>query len=156
VSTEEALRRERQRMRGFGITNYAWADDAPVLLLPMLGQLFISNDYGASLIRLLTEGEAIDPHLSPSGDAVAYVHQGELWIVETAAGAVPQRLTFDASSPSASGERVITNGLAEFIAQEEMGRSSGFWWSKDGSRLAFTQVDISPVTLYTIPHDSED
>src|SRR5579875_2385911 len=32
VSAEEALRRERQRQRGFGITAYAWAEKAPVLL----------------------------------------------------------------------------------------------------------------------------
>lgn len=156
VSPEEALRRERLRMRGFGITNYAWADNRPVLLVPMLGQLFVSEDGGRHLRVIETRGEAIDPHLNPEGDAVAYVHEGELWVVGTADRAQPMRLTFDASPVSSSGERQVVNGLAEFIAQEEMGRSSGFCWSRDGSRLAFTQVDVSDVPVFTIPHDSED
>ena len=34
-----------------------------------------------------------------------------------------------ASSPPAPRESGKTHGLAEYIAQEEMGRSHGFWWS---------------------------
>ena len=34
-----------------------------------------------------------------------------------------------------------TELLAEYVAQEEMGRSHGFWWSRDGKWLAFTEVD---------------
>ncbi|HTE86588.1 MAG TPA: S9 family peptidase, partial [Dehalococcoidia bacterium] len=49
VSPEEALRRERLRMRGSGITAYAWADDRAVLLVPMLGRLFVSDDHGEHL-----------------------------------------------------------------------------------------------------------
>ncbi len=156
VSAEEALRRERQRVRGFGVTSYAWAEGAPALLVPLQGRLLVSDDYGAHLRALATIGEAIDPHLSPSGDAVAYVSEGELWLIETGRDAAPRRLTFDASAPPPSGERLVTNGLADYIAQEEMGRSAGFWWSKDGRRLAFTQVDVSPVPLYRIGHDTED
>src|SRR5689334_24451700 len=34
ISLEEALRRERARQRELGITRYAWAEHADVLLLP--------------------------------------------------------------------------------------------------------------------------
>jgi dipeptidyl-peptidase-4 len=156
ISTEETLRRERQRQRGLGVTSYEWAERAPVLLVPLQGRLLLSEDFGATIRPLETGGAVIDPHLSPAGDAVAYVQDGELWLTETRPGATPRRLTFDASPPGPSGERPITNGLADYIAQEEMGRSSGFWWSRDGTRLAFTQVDLSPVPAYTIAHDSED
>ena len=37
--------------------------------------------------------------------------------------------------------------MAEFIAMEEMGRDTGYWWSPDERYLAFTQVDESPVEL---------
>jgi len=37
-----------------------------------------------------------------------------------------------------------------------MGRSHGFWWSPDGSTIAFEQADNSPVTAYTIVHQGED
>ena len=44
----------------------------------------------------------------------------------------------------------MTNGLAEYIAQEEMGRHKGFWWSPDGKRLAFVRADSRhiPKILY--------
>src|SRR6266567_3958871 len=155
VSPDEALRRERLRMRGFGITSYAWAERQPLLLVPMLGRLYVSDDLGRSLLELSTDGEAIDPHLSPSGDRVAYVQDGDLWVIGTAGGAEPKRLTFGAPSPTGDGGRLITNGLAEFIAQEEMGRSQGFWWSQDGSLLAFQQTDVSEVSQFMIVHDSE-
>ena len=37
----------------------------------------------------------------------------------------------------------MTNGLAEYIAQEEMGRPEGYWWSPDGPRLAYVRADSS-------------
>jgi len=156
VSPEEALRRERLRMRGSGITAYAWADDRAVLLVPMLGRLFVSDDHGEHLRELATNGEAIDPLLNANGDYVAYVQDGELWVIGTESGSKPRRLTFDASPPSPVGERLKTNGLAEFIAQEEMGRGSGLWWSRDGFRLAFAQVDVTGVTKFRIAHDTDD
>ena len=49
-----------------------------------------------------------------------------------------------------------SNGLAEFIAQEEMERSEGFWWSDDSRFIAFTQVDQSNVPVFRISHYGSD
>ena len=35
--------------------------------------------------------------------------------------------------------------MAEFIAQEEMDRDTGYWWSPDERRIALARVDESPV-----------
>src|SRR6266480_6486986 len=40
LSTEEALRRERLRLRETGITDYLWAEKANVMLLPIRGDLY--------------------------------------------------------------------------------------------------------------------
>ncbi|TME44106.1 MAG: hypothetical protein E6I56_13065 [Chloroflexi bacterium] len=40
ISPEEALRRERLRLRETGITEYIWAKKANVMLLPLRGELF--------------------------------------------------------------------------------------------------------------------
>jgi dipeptidyl-peptidase-4 len=37
--------------------------------------------------------------------------------------------------------------VAEFVAQEEMYRFTGYWWSKDDRWLAYTRVDEAGVTL---------
>lgn len=46
----------------------------------------------------------------------------------------PVQLTFGGRSNG------VTHGLADFVAQEEMDRYRGFWWSLDSSSIAFTEV----------------
>ena len=41
-------------------------------------------------------------------------------------------------------------GLAEFVAQEEMARHEGFWWSPAGDRLLFAEVDQREVEQFSI------
>src|SRR5690606_34500987 len=52
----------------------------------------------------------------------------------------PLRLTFD-------GSDTIGNGVAEFVADEEMDRHTGYWWAPDDSAIAFARIDESPVPL---------
>ncbi len=57
------------------------------------------------------------------------------------------------------GERALTQGgselkswgTAEFIAQEEFDRSTGYWWSPDDRRIALTFVDQSGVDVVDRP-----
>src|SRR6202044_1661184 len=49
-------------------------------------------------------------------------------------------LTKDGAGP-------IKNGMAEFVAQEEMGRNTGYWWAPDGKHIAFARVDESPIKV---------
>ena len=140
VSQEEALRRERMRQTTAGVTSYRWAERAPVILVPLLGDIWLIED-GAPRVA----GErATDPQISPDGDRVAFVRDGELWVLEVASRQ-ERRLTFDA-------EPHLTNGLAEFIAQEELARFRGFWWSGDGGLLAYEQADERHIPPYVIPH----
>jgi dipeptidyl-peptidase-4 len=37
--------------------------------------------------------------------------------------------------------------MAEFVAQEEMNRSTGYWWSPDDAHIAFARVDETPVKV---------
>lgn len=156
VSREEALRRERQRQLASGVTSYAWSEEGDTLLVPLRGEVWVKRGV-AGEPRRVAAGGCIDPQLTRDGTKVAFVRDGELYALDlTAEGATPLRLTFDAAPADAYGDRVLSNGLAEFVAQEEMGRSSGFWWSWDGAWLAFEQVDASPVPLYLIPHPGAD
>jgi dipeptidyl-peptidase-4 len=150
VSLEEALRRERQRQMETGVTSYAWSDEGGRILVPLQGDLFIM-DSAASEPRLLlrAEGEAIlDPRFSPDGRWLAYVQDAELHVIPVEGG-TPRRLTFGARE---SGRM---NGLAEFVAQEEMERYHGYWWSPDSQRLAFVEVDERHIPLYRIVHQGK-
>ena len=37
--------------------------------------------------------------------------------------------------------------MAEFVAQEEMDRSTGYWWAPDDRHIAFARVDETPVEV---------
>ena len=37
--------------------------------------------------------------------------------------------------------------MAEFVAQEEMDRSTGYWWAPDDRHIAFARVDETPVKV---------
>jgi dipeptidyl-peptidase-4 len=138
VSRAEALRRERQRLRETGITEYAWAEKAMVLLVPMRGTLFRLD--GGRWERL-TEG-AVDPQISPDGERVCFVRDGEVWCWDHAG----ERRLITGAGPG------ITHGLAEYIAQEELDRSTGYWVSPDQRSLAFAEVDERHVPGYPIVH----
>src|SRR5688500_13866495 len=49
VNPQEALRRERLRMREGGVTHYAWAKHADRLLIPINGQLYVTSSAGEPL-----------------------------------------------------------------------------------------------------------
>ncbi|MGC9357505.1 MAG: S9 family peptidase [Anaerolineae bacterium] len=151
LSSEEKLRRERQRQLARGVTRYAWARDAQRILIPLSDGIYVKDGIEAPLRRVVkVEGEPLlDPQISPDGEYIAYVRAGELYVVP-ATGGEPRQLTHGAD------EAGITHGLAEYVAQEEIDRRHGFWWSRDSQRLAFTEVDERHIPIYRIVHQGKD
>ena len=154
LTLEERLRRERARDLGQGVTSAAWAEEgADRLLVPRPDGLHVLDapDFEDRLAVPLTAGAPpmLDPQLSPDGTRVAFVQDDEVAVADLATGAVRQ-LTDGARGTGR------THGLAEFVAQEEMGRSHGFWWSPDGERIAFTEVDETHIPIYRIVHQGSD
>ena len=144
LSDEEKARRERQRIAGLsGIVDYQWSPDAKALLFPLGGELYLHDlsKSGRDAVRKLTDGGgfATDPKISPKGGFVSFIRGRELWVIELAGGK-EIRLTHDA------GE-TIANGIAEFVADEEMDRHTGYWWAPDDGAIAFARIDESPVPL---------
>lgn len=142
LSAEEEGRRERQRIAALrGIVEYEWAPDSRALLFPLGGDLYYYElgKPAAEATRRLTATEAYetDARFSPRGRYVSFVRAQDLYAVELATGR-ERRLT-------SGGGGLISHGVAEFIAQEEMRRDTGYWWSPDEWHLAFTRVDESPV-----------
>ena len=144
LSDEEKARRERQRIAGqSGIVDYQWAPDARTLLFPLGGELYLYDlaKTGRDAVRKLTQGGgfATDPKVSPRGGFVSFVRARDLWVVDLASGA-ERRLTTD-------GSATIGNGVAEFVADEEMDRHTGYWWAPDDSAIAYARIDESPVPV---------
>lgn len=151
LSLEEKLRRERTRTHSLGVTRYAWPKEGDRLLVPLTGDIYVQDGLDAELRLVVdTEGKpALDPRFSPDGEQIAYVHDDEVMVVPSKGG-TPKQLTKGARGTG------MTHGLAEYIAQEEMGRHHGFWWSTDGEQLAFTEVDETHIASYRIVHQGKD
>ena len=142
LSPEEAARRERQRSSALsGIVEYSFASDSRRLLVPLGGDLYV-YDLGLPperALRRLTNTPAYetDARFSPRGNFVSFIRDQNLFAIELATGREI------AVTTGASG--LVSAGVAEFIAQEEMDRDTGYWWSPDETRLAYTCVDETPV-----------
>jgi dipeptidyl-peptidase 4 len=142
LSPEEEARRERQRIAALrGIVDYHWSPDSKGILVPLAGDLYyydLAKPAGEA-VRRLTETAAFetDPKFSPRGRYVSFIRDQDLYAVEVATGA-ERRLT-------TGGGGLVSHGVAEFIAQEEMGRTTGYWWSRDETHVAYARVDESPV-----------
>jgi dipeptidyl-peptidase 4 len=144
LSDEEKARRERQRTASLsGIVDYQWSPDGKTLLFPLGGELYLYDlgKSGKAAVRKLTTGEgfATDPKVSPKGGFVSFIRARNLWAIDLATGAEVQ-LTAD-------GSDVIGNGIAEFVADEEMDRHTGYWWAPDDSAIAFARIDESKVPV---------
>ncbi len=139
LSNEEKARRERTRTATRGVVDLDVSDDGTTLMLP-IGGTFVRIDRASGARTVIDpQGAAYDPHLSPDGKHIAFVRDRALWIIT--GSAAPRQLT----APPEGHE----DGVADFAAQEELGRTRGYWWSPDSTQLAFQRTDLRPVdTLY--------
>jgi dipeptidyl-peptidase-4 len=141
-SAEEEQRRERQRTSSLsGIVEYQFSADSHYLLVPLAGDLYV-YDLRAKpekAVRRLTHTASYDTDakFSPLSHYVSFIRGQNLVVYDLASGK-EQAITH-------GGGGAISFGTAEFIAQEEMARATGYWWAPNEKWIAFTRVDESPV-----------
>jgi dipeptidyl-peptidase-4 len=141
LSPEERARRERMRVTLRGFTAFDMADDGGFLLVKLSGRLYVVPLNGKPPSELPTGAAPVeDPRLSPDGKKVAFVRDRDLYVLDLA--------TKKETRLTTSTDPRITNGLAEFVAQEEMGRFTGYWWSPDGRSIAFEESDTRGVETF--------
>ncbi len=144
LSDEEKARRERARIAALkGIVGYRYSPDGRKILFGVGQRLWLFDldaKPGKALRALTPKGfELTDAKVSPRGDYVSYVHAQNLYVIDLADGDTRQ-LTRDGKGP-------LHNAEAEFVAQEEMDRATGYWWAPDDGAIAFEQYDESVVDV---------
>ncbi|MBK6479987.1 MAG: DPP IV N-terminal domain-containing protein [Saprospiraceae bacterium] len=127
------------------LRSYSWGiSPEGHYLLKKQNDLFLFD----GTLRALTS-DALEekvPAFSPDGKSIAYVKGGNLWVVSLQKN-LHQQLTTD-------GNEDVYNGYASWVYYEEiLGRSSryrAFWWSPDGSRIAYLHSDDNPVPKFPV------
>ena len=140
LSEAEKARRERARVSARGIVEYSWDKQGRFILVPLDGDLYLDSVADGKVSRLTeTPGDEVDAKVSPKGGYVSYIRDQNLYIKPVAGGAEAALTT--------EGKDALSFGVAEFIAQEELDRFTGYWWSPDESRIVYTRVDESGVDI---------
>jgi dipeptidyl-peptidase-4 len=144
LSEAEKARRERAGVATHGVVDYSWSDDGRFILAPVEGDLWLYDvASGAARQVTRTPADEIDGKVSPKGGFVSFVRADNLYVVPTGGG--PERAL------TKGGTELKSWATAEFIAQEEMDRSTGYWWSPDEARIALAFVDQSGVDIVERP-----
>jgi dipeptidyl-peptidase-4 len=142
LSAEEKARRERMRVSSRGFTSYQLSEDGGHILVSLSGKLYVVERSTGKSLELKTGEGVIDPRFSHDGKQVAYVREHDVFRIELATNK-EHRVT-------SGGTEKKSHGLAEFVAQEEMSRFSGWWWSPDAKFIAYTESDTSGVENLSI------
>jgi dipeptidyl-peptidase-4 len=134
LSEAEKMQRERQRIGDLkGIVSYDWASDSKTVLVPLDGELLLAGLDGTVRKVAGMTGAELNPRLGPQGDWIAFVRDRGCGSCRSTAS--PARAITPEERPT------VHWGEAEFVAQEELARMSGFWWSPDEKRLAVERFD---------------
>jgi dipeptidyl-peptidase-4 len=140
ISDEEKARRERQRIAALsGVVDYHWDEKGEQILIPAGGSLYLADAVKGKVRKLDVRPGAVDARVSPTGRFASYVRDQNLYVIDLADGAERAITT--------AGKGPVSYGVAEFVAQEEMGRYTGYWWAPGDTAIAFTRVDEAPVNL---------
>jgi len=136
LTAEERSRRERSRQSLRGFTSFQLSKDGSKLLVALSNKLYVLRRPDGHVTELPGR-DWIDPHFSPDGRAVAAVNGGELHVVELE--------TQKDTALTSGATETLRHGTAEFVAQEEMDRREGFWWSPDSQSIVYQETDNSGV-----------
>ncbi len=136
----EKAERERRRQFHHGISDFSFNPDGDKVLITAAGAGYLLDTASGDLERFTPAGaRQTDLRFSPDGRHITYARDGNLlcWGLETSS---ERAITSD-------GGDTVFYGTADFIAQEEMHRFEGYWWSPDSSRIAYTRVDEAPIPV---------
>jgi dipeptidyl-peptidase-4 len=143
LTPEEKARRERQRVSVGGFTSFQFSEDGSLILLSLSGKLYVIPRSTGEIHELKTSsGTILDPKFSPDGKQVAYILDHDLFVYDLA--------TDKEHRVTTGGAEKKTHGLAEFVAQEEMHRFSGYWWSPEAKFIGYEEADADGVETWYV------
>lgn len=150
LSVEEKAARERKRIKLSGFVGFSLTPDGRRVLLKISGRVFLFDRSSKQVFELdIPKGVVLDPRLSPKGDMIAFVRDDNLYVMrldKKKGGIIKGKI----AAITDDGTEMTPHAVAEFVAQEEMSRYHGYWWSPDGKQLLYQSNDYSNLEQFTI------
>lgn len=143
LSPEEKARRERMRVSVAGFTDFQLSPDGTTILVSLSGKLYLV-ERATGKVRALASGAGtlVDPKFAPDEKQIAYVLDYDVYVFNLDSG--------KETAVTRGGSALVTHGLAEFIAQEEMHRYTGYWWSPDSKSIVYEESDANEVEIWYV------
>ncbi len=139
LTVDDAKRAARVRLASFNAARSG-------VMLTIVDDLFYYDVAGDRLTRPTnTPGAEEFPAFSPDGRLISFVRDFNIYVVDVATGA-ERALTTD-------GSATLLNGKLDWVYQEEVygrGTFQAVWWSPDSTRIAFLQLNETPVPAFTV------
>ena len=132
-------------------TRFRMNPDRSAILIDHENDLYYCTRDGKNAFRLTsTPGEEKCSTFDPQGKFVAFVRDGNLYVVDVATQ-TERALTTD-------GGGRIRNGEADWVYFEEvlLRKWKVFWWSPDSAAIAFLRTDDSPVPEFTVVNNASN
>ncbi|NQT77791.1 MAG: DPP IV N-terminal domain-containing protein [Bacteroidetes bacterium] len=133
------------------LRNYTFSEDEQKMLIPTeteriyrwssKSRFYIWDLQAKQLTALSDHGKQRLAHFSPDGSKIAFVRENNLYYKELSSGEEIQ-ITVDGK------DRFIINGTTDWVYEEEFGFTKGFFWSPDGSKIAYYSFNESNVVEY--------
>lgn len=144
LSAEEKARRERMRMAAKGIASFDLSKDGSTIITSLSGRLFLIDRATRKVTEVTSSNPspAIDPSLSPDGKLLAHCRGQSLHLTDIASG--HEHIVAHSVNP------LLTFGQAEFVAQEEMSRFRGYWFSPDSNSILYQGFDTTDMETFHI------
>lgn len=134
-----------------GIDSYSFSSDEKKILIAnntnyiyrrsFTADYFLYNIETKELTKILEQVQ--EPTFSPNGKQIAYVKENNIYIYDIASNTNIQ-ITFDGKKNS------ISNGISDWVYEEEFKFVRAFDWSKDSKKIAFIRFDESQVPEFSM------
>jgi dipeptidyl-peptidase-4 len=144
------LKKADVNINGF---SYSFSDNEQKILLQTNFKQIYRHSFASSiyvfdvatkkLTQPITE-QAMLAEFAPDGNKLAYVKNNNLFVFDLSTNKETQ-ITTDGKTNS------IINGATDWVYEEEFALSKGFYWNKNGTKLAYYRFDESAVREFNMP-----
>ncbi len=115
----------------------------PIYRHSSVSNFYVYDTKTSSISELSKGGKIRLAEFSPDGSKIAFLRDNNLF-VKNLSDNTEKQITTDGLNNN------IINGSTDWVYEEEFGFSKAFFWSPDGSKLAYYRFDESKVKEYTM------